>query len=131
MALKEATIGHHEKELTQQLDHLYDQHQALLEKFYDAICDAYWSTSDEAKALVAETNLSEEDKQSLVSYFDQTDKIEKELDKQYEAFDKEVTEQNAQLEALTKEADAIYQKHGISKDALEVFYMGQDQLPAD
>lgn len=128
--IREEQVGKADKELTAKIDGLFQNHQALLDKFYEAIGDDCWTSAEEAQQLVDKSSLSDKDKSDLTTLFEETGKLEKELDGHYDRLDKATQKENAQLEELDKEIDAIYKKHGISESDLENYYMNQD-LPAD
>lgn len=128
--IREEQVGKADKDLTAKIDGLFQNHQALLDKFYEAIGDDCWTSAEEAQQLVAKSSLSDKDKTDLTTLFEETGKLEKELDGHYNRLDKATQKENAQLEELDKEIDAIYKKHGISESDLENYYMNQD-LPAD
>lgn len=128
--IREEQVGKADKELTAKIDGLFQNHQALLDKFYEAIGDDCWTSAEEAQQLVDKSSLSDKDKSDLTTLFEETGKLEKELDGHYDRLDKATQKENAQLEELDKEIDAIYKKHGISESDLENYYMNQ-YLPAD
>ncbi|WP_218654825.1 chromosome assembly protein [Streptococcus dysgalactiae] len=128
--IREEQVGKADKDLTAKIDDLFQNHQALLDKFYESISDDCWTSAEEAQQLVAKSSLSDKDKSDLTTLFEETGKLEKELDGHYDRLDKATQKENAQLEELDKEIDAIYKKHGISESDLENYYMNQD-LPAD
>lgn len=128
--IREEQVGKADKDLTAKIEGLFQSHQALLNKFYEAIGDDCWTSAEEAQQLVAKSSLSDKDKSDLTTLFEETGKLEKELDGHYDRLDKATQKENAQLEELDKEIDAIYKKHGISESDLENYYMNQD-LPAD
>lgn len=88
-------MGKADKDLTAKIDDLFQNHQALLDKFYESISDDCWTSAEEAQQLVAKSSLSDKDKSDLTTLFEETGKLEKELDGHYDRLDKATQKENA------------------------------------
>lgn len=116
--------------ISQEIDLLNHQNEALLEKFYQAIGDQSWSSTEEAHQLVSKTNLSASEKEELTAYFNKNEELQAALKENDLLLDQETAQYNAKLAVLTQQADKIYEKHGITKDILAAYYM-QTGMRAD
>ncbi|EFR43651.1 hypothetical protein [Streptococcus pseudoporcinus] len=120
----------YEKSLTKKINTLNEKHQQLLETFYSQLGDKRWHSKTEALDLVSKSNLSHSDKSQLNSYFKDYYTYQRELNQKYHNFKKLTRSQENKLKTLTQKADAIYKKHGITKDILKAYY-AQKGMKAD
>ncbi|AJG25246.1 hypothetical protein DIX60_00815 [Streptococcus iniae] len=121
-SIKAAKMGDADKRIPQEVEDLGKQNEAVLSKFYQAVGDKSWSSNQEVKDLVKQSAFSATDKKTLLTYFETVEILEAKLNQTYDAFEQATMTQNDQLRQLTAKIDAIYEKHGVTKDTLAAYY---------
>lgn len=120
--IKVATMGDADKRIPQTVEALGKQNEAVLSKFYQIMGDKSWSNNQEVKDLVQHSSLSTTDKKTILTYFETVEILEANLNQAYDAFEQATLTQNDQLRQLTTKIDAIYEKHGVTKETLVAYY---------
>lgn len=77
---------------------------------------------DRLSLLVQHSSLSTTDKKTILTYFETVEILEANLNQAYDAFEQATLTQNDQLRQLTTKIDAIYEKHGVTKETLVAYY---------